>query len=572
MSISKTAHLLICLALVFVGVIVANAQDDWVTMDMVHNNPGEAPTKTVFNENDKLKEFGYDAKVFFLFDAAQFGIDWKILNPDILPTGSKEYEWMMDKRSSITAKYDAASEAGLKVYCMLDMIVLPRKMTEMYGDSLLNDKGKIDIQRPFTQHCVRLLMRQMFDMFPQLSGLIIRTGETYLNDAPYYQGNNPMQTDVVRDHVTLINLLREEVCERLNKDIFYRTWDFGQFHSLPRVYEAVTNLIEPHEHLYFSIKHTMTDFWRGAITEKSDYDKMNTYWISETSKMGNPFNPCIGIGRHKQIIEVQCQREYEGKAVHPNYIAAGVINGFSEYKQADMPHPYCLNDLKNNDLVRGIWTWSRGGGWGGPYLTNEFWVELNAYVVSQWSKNRDKSEYEILTDFAKLKGLKESDIPKFHELCMLSLDGVLMGQYSKYGNAWVNWTRDNSCFDSTQRAFIKDIVKRGEQKKYLKEKLKAVKIWKKIESLSKHMHFDDAETEAYVRNSCTYARLKYSFFAASWNLWAAQEVAAIDGVGTSAKVKGELTRLQKEADKAWNLWNHFVDETGMECSRYHLNK
>ena len=41
-------------------------------------------------------------------------------------------------------------------------------------------------------------------------------------------------------------------------------------------------------------------------------------------------NPCLGIGRHAQIVEVECQREYEGKGAHPNYIAQGVIDGFAE--------------------------------------------------------------------------------------------------------------------------------------------------------------------------------------------------------------------------------------------------
>lgn len=102
-------------------------------------------------------------------------------------------------------------------------------------------------------------MKEMFETFPQLDGLVIRTGETYLHDAPYYVGNHPVQNGMY-DHITLINLLREEVCERRNKKLFYRTWDMGQLHSIPKYYLSVTDSIEPHPNLYFSIKHTMTDF------------------------------------------------------------------------------------------------------------------------------------------------------------------------------------------------------------------------------------------------------------------------------------------------------------------------
>ena len=46
-----------------------------------------------------------------------------------------------------------------------------------------------------------------------------------------------------------------------------------------------------------------------------------------------------------------------------------------------------------------MWTWGRGGGWQGPYISGggngiggalgggsagEFWEDINAYVVSQW--------------------------------------------------------------------------------------------------------------------------------------------------------------------------------------------
>lgn len=542
------------------------AQTPWITMDMVHNNPGEQPTQTIFTQPETLKSYAYDSEVFFLFDAAQFGIDWQVLSPDILPQGSEEYAWMMDKRNTITQKYNNAHKSGLRVYCMLDMLVLPRRMTQLYADSLLNDKGKIDISKPFTQHCVRLLLRQMFQTFPQLDGLVIRTGETYLNDAPYYVGNHPVQNNLVEDHLTLLNILREEVCEKLQKDIFYRTWDFGQFHSLPHWYLSITNQIAPHKHLYFSVKHTMTDFWRSAIPHpQTSYANYNAYWINETSHLGNPFNPTIGIGNHKQIIEVQCQREYEGKAVHVNYIAQGVIEGFQEYHDSNMPHPYCLLDLNDNPLISGIWTWSRGGGWGGPYLQNEFWVELNAYVLSQWAKNRQLSEYDIFSQFARLKGLPNNEIPLFHQLCTLSLQGVIKGQYSCFGGTWVNWTRDNKCFEENQLHYMRQIIKEGKQKAYQREKQETIKIWKQIEKLSHKLHFSDPQLNTYVQNSCTYALKKYTFFADAWALTMAQLEAE-----TNPHIN--INKLQQRADSSWQSWNNFIDQHHMEPSRYIWNQ
>ena len=548
--------------------LLSSAQDNWTVMDMVHNNPGEAPTQTEFNSPDTLRSYGYNAKVFFLFDAAQFGIDWTTLNPDIMPSGSDEYKWMTGKRDIIKKKYAQAHAAGLNVYCMLDIIVLPKRLVEMYSDSILNSKGKIDISKPFTQHCVRLMMRQMFQQFPDLDGLVIRTGETYLHDAPYHQGNNPVQDDVVADHVTLINILRDEVCDKLNRKIFYRTWDFGQFHSLPKYYLAITSRVQPHPNLLFSIKHTTTDFWRGAITQGTpDYDHRDNYWIYETSKQGNPFNPTIGIGQHKQIVEVQCQREYEGKATHVNYIAAGVINGFPEYEDADMPLPYCLNHLRHDSSIQGIWTWTRGGGWGGPYPQHEFWVELNAYVLAQWANGNAQSEEEAFRMFAQKKGLDPRDIDKFHTLCMLSLDGVMMGQYSKMGGTCVNWTRDASVFDGVQLGFMKDILKQGRQREYSKEKHDAVKVWKRINRLAQQLRFADPQLTHYVRSTCTYALMKYTFFADAWDVLMCK--AQQEQGNTLAP---HYQKLLAKAQASLAAWDNFVTDNNLSPLRYNYSQ
>ena len=247
----------------------------YVVMDMVHHNPGEAMTESKFLDPSFLKKNEYGAKVFFLFEAAQFGIDWKSFDPSLFPDTTEAGRWVAEKAEIIHKKYDAAKKEDLQVYCMLDMLVLPSLLVEKHRTELTNEQGKLDISKPYTQLCIRELMKEMFETFPQLDGLVIRTGETYLHDAPYYVGNHPVQNGMY-DHITLINLLREEVCERRNKKLFYRTWDMGQLHSIPKYYLSVTDSIEPHPNLYFSIKHTMTDFWRSTITDPDmNYNIMN---------------------------------------------------------------------------------------------------------------------------------------------------------------------------------------------------------------------------------------------------------------------------------------------------------
>ena len=52
----------------------------------------------------------------------------------------------------------------------------------------------------------------------------------------------------------------------------------------------------------------------------------------------------------------------------------GVINGFSEMTPSLKKG---LKDIIDSPLIRGLWTWSRGGGWWGPYIHgHELWYEM----------------------------------------------------------------------------------------------------------------------------------------------------------------------------------------------------
>eukprot|EP01048_Picozoa_sp_COSAG05_P010483 COSAG05_NODE_926_length_6575_cov_6.025324_3_plen_177_part_00 len=58
----------------------------------------------------------------------------------------------------------------------------------------------------------------------------------------------------------------------------------------------------------------------------------------------------------------------------------GVIDGFPE-----MSTKVGLQDIISKPQLRGLWTWTRGGGWWGPYIHgNEQWVDLHARVLAKW--------------------------------------------------------------------------------------------------------------------------------------------------------------------------------------------
>lgn len=495
-------------------------------LDMVHHNPAEGYTQTSFSNPEKLVEYGYNGQVINDFKFVHCAITYDSFDSSIFPKGSESRKWVEEAAAHIDKQIKAAHNAGIKAYCFTDIIVLPTSMVEKYHAELCEESGQITFEKSLTVQIHRIMIREIFERFPDLDGLVIRTGETYLHNVPYHSGNNPISKDE-QSHIKLIRLLREEICDRAGKVLIYRTWDFGNFHVNPEYYLRVTDQIEPHKNLIFSIKHTEGDYHRTF-----------------------PFNPTLGIGMHPQIVEIECQREYEGKGAHPNYIMKGVIDGFEEYK--GMNGYKCLNDLKNNPNFRGIWSWSRGGGWVGPYITNELWCDLNAYVISEWANNPDKPEEEIFYDYTRQLGLTGKDAVNFRNLCLLSSEGVLLGHNSLVHPVNVWWTRDQffSGLDGLGDSFT-EIILSGQVEEVLREKEKCVKIWKEIAELAEDIESDDPEFKSYLKVSCQYGLIKYSIVQKAWIIM----LKGLEGDLSGEYDKEKIRVAIDDYDKLWEEFN-----------------
>lgn len=502
-------------------------------MDMVHHNPGEALTQSKFTSPSYLKKMGYNAIVYNDFIFAQTALTFDKLNPEIFPKGSKERIWVMEAAKHVRENIAEAHANGLKAYYFTDIFVLPKKLVEIYKDEICNEKGEITLDKPKTLEIHKIMLDELFETFLDLDGLVVRTGETYLNNVPYHTGNDPIQHGV-EDHVKLINFLRTEVCVKRNKMIFYRTWLSAGMDKKPEVYLNVTNQIKPHPNLVFSIKHTSGDYQRTL-----------------------DFNPTLGIGNHPQIVEVQCQREYEGKGSYPNYIGEGVINGFEEYF-ANKPQPgnKGLSDLKANKDFRGVWTWSRGGGWVGPYIKNEFWCTLNAYVISKWAQDTELTEEEVFGYFMDENGIQGESREKFRELCLLSAQAVLRGHNSAvldWKNGWVWWMRDQflgGTDKGTLKGVFKALYEKNELDVAIAEKYEAVEIWKKIVKLSTEVHIARTEDQVYLKVSSQYGLILHQIIAEGWNIMALGYKGDVKGVYDLAELKASIIRY----DEAWKRY------------------
>ncbi|MCG1037109.1 hypothetical protein [Polaribacter sargassicola] len=495
-------------------------------LDMVHHNPGETPYDSKYNNPQVIKEMGYNGKVYFLFESPALAINWESVGTDILPKGTEDRKWVDDKAAQIKKMHAACKEENMAIYAMSDLVLFPKRLIEKYN--IQDTFG--DPNNALTEKLIRAQINEMFDQFPDLDGLVVRIGETYLHDAPYHLGAIKDKKNPEKTIIPLINILKQEICEKRDKQLIFRTW--GAFDTNLENYMKVSNAIEPHKNLIISIKHCEGDFHRS-----------------------NAFSKVIGQGRHRQIIEVQSAREYEGKGAYPNYIANGVIDGFEEHNRMPEERINSIKEFVNTkpELYAGIWTWSRGGGWDGPYIKDELWCDLNSWVMAQWGQNTDQTEEFIFNRYATERlGLKGNDIAKFRRLCLLSAEAVVRGRNSTYRdmNPW--WTRDQGI------AWPMVVKGKTEQLRNLAQKDESIAKWKTIVKIAKSIDWPNEETKNHAIGSSEYGLRLYQIYRALVYMKYA------DDNGNTADVKKWI----KVYDKAWADYNKLAKEYSTIATLY----
>lgn len=480
---------------------------------MIHHNPGEAPCETAFSDPKHLKRYGYNGQAFKHINTI---MTFDAVAPGIFPTTEEEKDWLKCFTEMIEEEIRRAKSEGLEVYYHIDLFVLPKRIVDQFQDEICDpETGRISLQRPKTLELHRVLFEELFTRYPQVDGLIIRVGETYLHDTPYHVGNgavhytesNPVKNKEA-EFIKLLNFLREEVCVKHGRRIFHRTWDTwpNRFHASRDFYLNVSDAVKAHPNLIFSVKHTVVDFHR---------------WVE--------FNPCLMQGKHPQVIEVQCQREYEGKGAYPNYAVQGVIEGFKEQKNRRG-----LIDIKDHPLFSGVYTWSRGGGWYGPYVTrkNELWCDLNAFVIARWTQEPERSEKEIFEEYARdILGLNQANTARFRSIALMSLDAVAKGKcceafdtrerrHTPYPTN--QWMRDDLLHGMDKLEPVFDYLhKTGKTNDALLEKEAGVRLWQEMRSLCDEINAEENPAFKEVLTASTeYGLRLFTAISAGWHLLA----------------------------------------------------
>ena len=497
-----------------------------IIMDMVHHNPGEPLFKTEYNDPTHIAEIGYNSKAYFLFESPTLAIDWNSVDVDVFPQGSQEREWVENKAETIREQHRQCRQAGLKIYAQTDMVLLPKNLIEAYGI----EETFGDPHHPKTVELIKKQMAESIEQFPELDGFLVRIGETYLHDAPHHAGSIADKDDTENTIIPLIQLLREEVCVKHGKSLIFRSW--LSFDRNPDQYQRISAAVEPHPQFIVAVKHCEDDFHRS-----------------------NAFSRIIGQGRHPQLIEVQCSREYEGKGAYPNYISRGVIDGFEEHKGKGLELE-SIGDFaqKCPEKFAGVWTWCRGGGWNGPFTAHRLWYDLNAWVLANWAADTEQSEETIFKRYAseRLK-LEQNSISKFRELCLLSLDAVIRMRNTVDGDVDLWWSRDAGFGWPEFRREDDEVIQHC-----LAQKEQALSIWKKMVGLAEEISWPDAKTADFAIGSVHYGyglcKIYHSLFAMDAALRTDDKQKLAEGIGLY--------------DKAWEFYEGLQDRFEHLSTRY----
>ena len=231
---------------------------DLFVHDMVHDNPGFKKYQSIYNNPKFLKKRGYDGKTFDLYNCAQYGLLWdgvgaKYGREEIFPLGSEERAWVENHKSKLKKLYAEAVTEGLKVSFMMDIIVFPINLVRLFPE-ILNEEGKIDISASMTQALMEEMFDEMFREFPQISGIYVRYGETYAQakyGIPFHTGNNPILEGNEKYHFELISFLMKTVCDKHQREIYYRTWGFGAFQHDKDTYLRISDKLPVNDRFYF---------------------------------------------------------------------------------------------------------------------------------------------------------------------------------------------------------------------------------------------------------------------------------------------------------------------------------
>ncbi|TGJ98491.1 glycosyl hydrolase family 67 [Leptospira langatensis] len=190
----------------------------------------------------------------------------------------------------------------------------------------------------------------VFTSFPEISGIILRIGESDGVDVTGDFRSKLLLKDPEQANKFLKTIL--PVFEKHNKTLIFRTWTLGAY-SIgdliwnPKTYKKVFEGIQS-KSLIVSLKYGEGDFFRHLA-----------------------LNPLFFADERPKLLELQARREYEGFGEYPSFVGWQ----YGNYR----------DQLLGKANLAGISVWTQTGGWSSfkniTFLKgSSYWNELNSYV------------------------------------------------------------------------------------------------------------------------------------------------------------------------------------------------
>lgn len=357
--------------------------DRMLKLATVLDNPGEPFAQTRYRDAANLAAMGYTGLVIF----ETTGLSG-VTSPDAV--GNTEMgTWVAQQFEQVSQRIDHARDHGLKVYILYDALSLSRVTVEKHLTQV-TCRNRPNMLCPASELAVAKsieALESLLENLPEVDGVVLRFGDNDAARLPYLVGNNLYTPHCSRCSqlskadriVQLVHAFHKLVVTELDKRLIVRAWNVkpGGMHDTVDLCKTVCEQLpgdEEDPRLVMSFKFTQADFWR--------YQQWNP--------------SSLACGRRPVIYELQCQREFEGKGGIPNWQVPLWRDGPPEVQTGA---PAGLKEVVNHINFAGLWSWARGGGWGGPFITKENWIDANVFAVPRLVDQPDASLETLAQDW-----------------------------------------------------------------------------------------------------------------------------------------------------------------------------
>lgn len=402
------------------------------------DNPGEPTAKTRYRDPKLLKQLGYNGLVLY----ETTGLSG-LRGPDSVQSGEIR-RWISKQYDHVKTSIEQANEAGLDVYLTYDVLSLARDIVDKSPNRFVckNRPGTLCPASEQTLENSVDALDHLIQTFSSVAGIVLRFGDNDASRLPYLVGNDlytphcPRCSQLGRADriISVLTRFYDLVVKKHDKRLIARAWNLrpNGMHDSVELCERIRDRLpgeETDDRLVLSFKYTQTDFWRYQ-----------------------PWNQAsLCFGQRPIIYELQCQREFEGKGGIPNWQVPIWRDGDPAIEDQTLRGG--LAKVTSRINFGGLWAWVRGGGWGGPFVANEDWIDANVYAVPHLAETPGIKPAKLAEQWVdqrvgvpKIKS-KQAICQVLQASVQFIQDGLYIGPYARTKtDAWhpnADWIQDD---------------------------------------------------------------------------------------------------------------------------------